>query len=165
VTATPRFKPLHPDFPVDLYLRNVAWRSYTESPNDAAAPFSFTSFRDLDPFYPALGWSTLRKIWTQPSTSVCDCCKRPLRAYGFAANARHGVIALVCLGCRLGYTEKTSRALLTVQVRVWGFEHFRVGIGAGFDGSTPVQGHGEAPTPEEARAQLFVAAFKPKEGA
>lgn len=152
----PRFTPLHPDFPIEQYLAAITSerdvidsrdhaRAVTAVPpgdpipeirmratGDGPAPYSFTSFAGPDfPQAPSLTWSALQKIWDRTPVECCDACKGKLYVYGFAVQMTRGVVARACLTCKLSYLETVTRGLVVAQVRVWGFDNFKVGYGAG----------------------------------
>lgn len=172
MTPRPRYRPLHPDFPVLLYgirrritsdkalARFLGSEEETAGLLDAAAPFSFTSFggADFERCAPAISWRALRKIWAagpRDDGATCDSCAGTVYVYGFAAQMTRAIIAEVCLQCRLSYVTSMTREALVDAVTRWGFKHFTVGLGAGLRGAETVLSVGPPATADQARAQLF----------
>jgi hypothetical protein len=152
----PKFRPLHPEFPVEAYKAIVSMHLASESTilSETPAPFSWTSFKGLDESAPALGWRSLVRIWRQDN-ATCEACGGPLRVYGLGAQMTRACIARACLGCKLEYLEDLTRGDLESRLRAWGFRSFKVGLGRGLVAAGVVWGSGQPATPDEARAHLL----------
>lgn len=155
----PDFIPLRPDFPVDVWSAASTLFRLLEG----AAPGAFTSWRGLDEHAPGIGWPALRRIWGVDK-AWCSQCTRRLLVRGFAtAPSGHAFIARVCLICELTFVERATREALDAVVRSWGFKDAQNAFLPLVRSSGVTQSAGEAPTPDEARAQLFAAALKKEE--